>query len=156
MGVSTNAELNFGVLLGEEDEDAFPWIGENFDEFESWWRKTQGFKSSVQPFNSSGDYMPGVHGKSPIVRQFFDEQHAWDAANPPPVALVNYCSSECSMVMLAVPGIGHSARRGYPTLIDPASLTVTQEQVQALLKFCEDYGITFAGEPGWFLTSYWG
>lgn len=60
------------------------------------------------------------------------------------------------MYMLAVPESFQQAWRGDPTAVDPAALVVTADQQQAVLEFCEDYGITFTGEPGWYLTSYWG
>jgi hypothetical protein len=155
MGQSTNAEINFGVIVGCEDEE-LPWNSEdNGLYFEEWWRNVSGFKHSVpSPFDAAGNYLPGFNEHSPQVREYFAESRAWDAANPPPVELVNCCSAKCPMTMLAVPGSGSVALRGSPTHIDPAALVVKPEAVEALLKFCSDHGIEYDGQPGWFLTSY--
>ena len=155
MGQSTNAEINYGVIV-TVDDDELPWRSDG-GEFEDWWRSVNGFKHSVpSPFDAAGNYLHGVDRKSTQVRQYFAESSAWDAANPPPVELVNYCSAECPMIMLAVRGAGLLAHRGDPTEFNPSALVVKPEAVEALLKFCSDHGIEYDGQPGWYLTSYWG
>jgi hypothetical protein len=157
MGQSTNAELNFGVIVDCEDEE-LPWHSEDDGlDFEEWWRNISGFKHSVpSPFDVDGNYLPGFNKDSPQISEYFAESRAWDAVNPPPVALVNYCSSECPMTMLAVPGAGLLAHRGDPSKFTPSALVVQPEAVEALTKFCRDHGIEYEGQPGWYLTSYWG
>ena len=144
MGVSTDGEISFGVVF--EDGFEFPWRDDDFDyELETWWKSINGFTEKYD-----GDYEAYRAKKDKFYAEY-----------PLPVELVNYCSGEYPMYLLAVPGVGTSCSRGNPTDFNPLDLTVTDEQKQALMDFINKY-LADAElseeeiEPKWYLTSYWG
>ena len=153
MGTSTNGQICFGVAFEEGFE--FPW-GDG--EIEDWWTYTvHGFKHSFELFDADGNYLNGRQPSKDETSRYFNERREFDAAQPAlPVLLVNYCSGECPMYVVAVPGSVRTARRGYPEGIDPSLLTVTVDERENLLKFFAAHGIEVPAEPAWLLTSYWG
>lgn len=68
------------------------------------------------------------------------------------------CSDSCEIYVIALNATANlRASRGFPEAFDPAALTVTPEQRQSLLDFCDTYGIEPTDpEPKWWLSSYWG
>jgi hypothetical protein len=152
MSTSTDGQLCYGVAFDEDFE--FPW-GES--EIEGWWTYTvHGFKHSVELYDSDGGLLHGRKPSRDEVQRYFEERHLFDAAHPLPVALVNYCSDDCPMCAIAVPSTFRKARRGYPTVIDLASLVVSDDERAALLNFCAAHDIELPEAPAWLLTSYWG
>lgn len=163
MGVSTDGQLCYGVPFPEGFE--FPW--EKYSE-EKWWRKINGYKPPFMLYNEDGEYLSGVKPPEALVDQYYEHQNEWDKANPFPVEVVNYCSDDCPMYMLAVKESVKNNSRGYPEEINPAELTVTDEQKKVLLNFienyikekvdeyAEDYSDKLSLEPKWYLSSYWG
>lgn len=89
MSVSTDGQLCYGILCGEDIE--FPWDDQQYDgDIDLWWATICGF--------------------------LYDQEYLDFLTNHPlPVELVNYCSAGYPMYILAVPLSGTSARRGYPT-----------------------------------------
>ena len=155
MSTSTNGEIAFGVLCEEGTE--FPWDDDEFeDDIETWWRSVNGFVDVYQPYTPEGNYAEEWSHGDPRFREYFDKRHAWEADNPLPVDLVNYCHSDVPMYVIAVPGVGLSCSRGYPEVFDPKKLKVSHEQEFKLLQFLAQYKINYTGEPAWLLTSYWG
>lgn len=155
MSVSTDGQICFGIALGEGIE--LPWEDEDGDGYiESWWRDVQGYKPPFEMYNDRGSYIGGVTPSEEKHREYYDHQYAFEKTHPLPVELVNYCSGDYPIYILAVPDSVKCAGRGYPKLFDPAELTVTKAEVDALLEFCADYGIEYDGEPQWWLSSYWG
>lgn len=157
MGVSTNGVISFGFVF--EDGFEFPWDAAQFEDdgIDGWWRHVHGYANPVaNPYTPEGNRKPDIDRDDPRISAYHKHTIDWDDAHPLPVVLENYCSNECPMWMLTVPGVGEMARRGYPEKIGPELLTVTPEQVAALVDFCRKYGIETDGEPCWYLTSYWG
>lgn len=156
MGVSTNGQLCYGIKFEEDFE--FPWGAEEFDgDITEWWRSVNGYVNpNFNPYTEAGEYKPGVTREDPRVDEYFKHSRDWDAAHPVPVGLVNYCSGDYAMYILAVPGVGLSNRRGYPEEFDPSALKVSDEQRAALLEFCKTHKIEHDEEPKWWLSSYWG
>ena len=155
MGVSTNGVISFGVPCEEDYE--FPWDADEFEgDIEEWWRKENGFEDVHNPWTPEGNYADGWEKDDPRFDEYYGRRRDWLKANPVPVEPENYCSGECPMYAITVVGVGLSCRRGYPEAFDPASLAVTDEQVEALKSFLEKYEIEYEGEPRWLLTSYWG
>jgi hypothetical protein len=97
-----------------------------------------------------------VASKDYPAEGWLDYQKEFDAAHPCPVRLVNYCSGDYPMWVLAVPGSVRSNNRGYAVRFDPAELIVTDAEVQALKEFCIKYDLIPEEDAGWYLTSYWG
>lgn len=155
MGTSTNGQICYGVVFDEEYE--FPWDKEHDGDIDNWWLyEVHGFKHSFELFDADGCYLNGRKPSGEESSRYFNESMDFAAAQPLPVVLVNYCSGDCPMYVLAVPGTVITARRGFPEEFDPASLAVTDSGRDALLKFCSDHGIELFQDPTWLLTSYWG
>lgn len=128
MGQSTDGILVFGIDLGED-------MPEFLEEHENdWWS----FMDAISGLADHPDYEK---------RRKFREEHGAD--------LVSYCSYDYPMYILAINGTERRVKRGYITEIDPESLTVPQEKIDALKKFCEEYDIEWH-EPKWLLVSMWG
>lgn len=148
MGQSTDGEISFGYIFEEGFE--FPW--DQYDDIEDWWRDVNGFAPTFYPYNEEGGHKPGVTKDQ--IDAYFDEKREWVKNNSFPVQLVNYCSGECPMYILAVPGSVLTANRGYPKVI--TEMTVTNEQKAALLDFCVKYEIDLEEqEPLWRVSSCW-
>lgn len=169
MGVSTDGQICFGIKFEEGHE--FPWDGEQWGgDIEDWWtRGVCGYKNPFEIFDASGNYLPHIelikgkyqfdHPKprEEVTNAYYDPLFAFQKSHPVPVKIVNYCSSDYPMYMLAVPETCKENSRGFPEEFDPAALTVTDEQRQALLDFCKTHGIDIGEEtPKWWLSSYWG
>ena len=154
MGVSTDGQLSFGVAFDEGHE--FPWDDEKYDgEIEDWWKGVNGYSCPVEdPFTPEGQYKPGFNRDSPEVDAFFKHSRDWFEENPIPVEVVNYCSGDCPMYLLAVKHIECS--RGYPQEIEPSFLEVSEEEQGRLQGFLDRFEIKDGIGPKWWLTSYWG
>jgi len=154
MTVSTDGQICFGIVLDEGIE--LPWEDEDGEGYiELWWLDVQGYKPPFEMYNDRGSYIGGVKPSEKKHREYYDHQHAFEKTHPLPVKSVNYCSGDYPMYILAVPGSCKRANRGCPESFNPTELTVTQEEVEKLLQFCDDYGIEH-DEPKWWLSSYRG
>lgn len=132
MGVSTNAVLVFGIDIGEDLPEFLEDFDGDFDDFLA---------------DYSGLPKWGEEGHD------FDKTVAWN--NDFPVELVQHCSYEYPMYILAVRGTESTARRGYAAEIDVASMQIDNVKILQLKNFCEQYNIEWQ-EPKWLLCSMWG
>lgn len=152
MGVSTDGQICFGIMFEEDFE--FPWGDEEEDQ---WWTyKVNGYKPPFELYDEAGQYLGGKRPPQDVMDRYYEALHEFEAAHPMPFKLVNYCSYDYPMYILAVPESFIKNSRGFPKAIEPSALTVTTEARDALLKFCGDHGIKFEGEPRWYLSSLWG
>jgi hypothetical protein len=155
MGVSTDGQICFGNVYEEGFE--FPWDAEPFDgDYEEWWRKERGFQHSFEIYDEEGEYLNGVRPAPESIDAYHKEQLDFDTANPFPLELVNYCSGDYPMWILAVPSSCRSNNRGYAERFNPSELVVTDEEVKVLHDFCVKYDLIPEEDAGWYLTSYWG
>lgn len=146
MGVSTDGQIHYGVVFEEYFE--FPWDNPEFEgDAEDWWIKKTGWK-----WEGNTD---------PRTKAYFDSYFKWKKDHPLPVEIVNYQSGEAPAYLLAVPGTGLVARRGYPERFDPKQLSemIDTNKLSTFMFFVryhigEEYIID--GKLGWYLTSYWG
>ena len=150
MGVSTNGQICFGVLLDENVE--LPWDKDNDGDFEAWWMCIQGYQPPFEIYDETGNYINGARPPE----EYYTHRHAFEKAHPLPFTLVNYCSGDDPMYILAIVSSEKGASRGYPESFNPVDLNVDQDEIDKLVQFCTDYGIEYDGEPGWWLSSYWG
>jgi hypothetical protein len=152
MGVTTNGQLCFGIVLPEETE--LPWE-DHEDGFEAWWRAENGFTND-DIWGEDGERRPGITGKD--IDAFFERERAFDAVHPAPVEIVNYCSGEYPMVIIAARGTVKTARRGHPVkIIAVDMMTVNLHAADDLREFVETYFPEHLGPgPEWYLSSYWG
>lgn len=156
MSVSTDAELSYGVLFDEDYE--FPWDSDKYDfDIDEWWMDAKGFKPKTPcPFTDEGQYREGITKESEEIDAWFAERREWRNKNPAPVILVNYCSGDYPMYIVAVRST--TANRGFPAQIDQEYMdSVTDDDKRNLREFLEFAGIEDgASEPSWWLSSYWG
>lgn len=150
MGMSTDATISYGVMLDEDYE--FPWA--DFDDIDNWWASIRGYKPPFELFDADGNYLNGVEPSDGKVSEYFAHRREWETLNPLPVDLVNYCSGDYEMYILAVPGSTTTASRGYPKDVTDADLSMIPEGTETLRQFCEEFG--FPSEFKWWLSSYWG
>ncbi len=151
MSISSDGQLCYGLSFEEDTE--FPWGEQEVDE---WWRDENNYTPSMKVYDAEGQYIGGVRPSDDVMKAYYAEQKAWEAAHPLPVEVVLHCSYDYPMTILAVPGTSKSASRGYPEPIDQSALTVTDAQREALLAFCREYEIEIPGEPKWWLSSMYG
>lgn len=154
MGVSTNGIIFYGLVFEEEFE--FPW--DDYDnDIDDWWKEVKGFTPTFNPFTPDGNYVNGVKEKDPRVDVYFNEMRTWEAVNPIPVEIVDYCSNEYPMYALAVPGTVVECRRGCPTEISISTLDWDVTKERLMWEFLEEYGIEHEDQKmKWYLASYWG
>jgi len=144
MSTSTDGQICFGVLVDELPDD-------NLD---SWWLDVLGYEPPFKLYES-GSYINGVKPSEDKIKEYYAHKFDFQEIHPLPVTLINYCSRDHPMYILAVPSSVRSARRGYPEPFDPAGLKVEQNEVEKLLRFCDDYNLKCSW-PRWWLSSYWG
>jgi len=155
MGQSTDGQICFGIEFEEDYE--FPWGNEEFEDIENWWLEAVlKFKPSFSIYTQDGmDYLPNVTEE--MKRTHHEERRQFiKSHNSPPVELVNVCSGDYPVYILAVPCTIFSASRGYPIAFEPKDLKVNIGDVIILEKFCKEYGLEGQSKPQWYLSSYWG
>jgi len=176
MGVSTNAQLCFGVALPEIDDDLLPWHTEDNWDVTDWWRKLNGCPQSDVPWDiKEGDMgyfsiWPDGRKVTDLERKsFYDQRDAWDREHPCPVEEVSHCSDDYPMYILAVPGTVTVARRGYTETIECLPLVsaekllpfyaLLQKHVAPLIEdWLDENGEIDTTEwaAHWILSSFWG
>jgi hypothetical protein len=142
--------LYYGVVFDEGFE--FPW--DTWGEEDWWIEEIVGWKPPVELYDKDGNYINGFEPSKEDHEKYYASLRKAREENPFPVKLINYCSGDCPMWMIAV-GQGYRASRGYPEKINPELLVVSTEEVEILQGFIEKY-IGAYSAPGWYLTSYWG
>lgn len=153
MSESTNGQLSFGVVFDEGFE--FPWDLTHEGDIDEWWRDIRGFVNPIEsPFTPEGQYKPGIDRDSPFISEYFAKRREWGEANPLPVDVVNYCSGDYPLHILATKHM--IARRGYPERVDADFFEDTDKSANELRAFMSEFGIESDGEIGWWLSSYWG
>lgn len=156
MGVSTDGQIGFGVVFEEGYE--FPWDKHTSEDIDDWWtEEVLGFKHSFEIYDEKGNYIGGEKPPQETIDRYYKEWSDFRDSHPKvPVELINYCSGDYPMYMLAVPSSCKSNSRGDAEEFDPAALRVTDAEKQTLLDFCKKYKLKYEKGPGWYLTSYWG
>jgi hypothetical protein len=158
MGQSTNGQICFGILFPEDYK--LPWKDSSE---EDWWRTVNGYKPPFELYNSQGEYLNGKKPPQSEIDQYYQAQREFDDNNPFPFELVNYCSLDCPMYILAIKESVKTAYRGYPEEISPQTLVEQYEWKTQLNDFAEKYINTSESAeeeidltPKWYLSSYWG
>jgi len=157
MGVSSNADVTFGIKFEEDFE--FPWDDESKEDYEieDWWRDVNGFKHSVEIYDERGEYINDKEPPQEVQDKYYDEQREFDEANPLPLSLENYCSYDYPMYILCIPALGTGANRGYPNSFEPKDLIGKEdEHSKILIDFCNKYEIEMPDKPRWWCSSFMG
>ena len=161
MSVSTDGQICYGVAFPEEWE--FPWMGDEYsNDIHDWWRTVCGFKPPFEIFNDKEEWIE-PRPSDEKVEEYWDVIRKFDKEHPvPEVEVVNYCSCNSPMYIIAVKSSYRYNSRGYPEAFSPSDLTVTDKDRDSLLdfigKYCMDGGEKdeLKIEPKWYLSSYWG
>ena len=156
MGVSTDAQLSYGIDFGEEPE--FPWMDDKYeDDIEEWWMDVNNFICSVEsPYDndSATGYKDGYDGQSPEVSMYHKARLEWKDKNPVPIDVVYYCSHDYPMYLLAVKGYDSHVARGYCEEVD--TNPVPTAYADRFMAFLKEHGIETDERPRWLMTSMWG
>jgi hypothetical protein len=153
MGVSTDGEISYGIAFPEGFY--FPWV--EHDDIDDWWLDVSGYKPPFELYDATGNFIGGVRPTSEKISAYYEPRAVFQREHPLPVELVNVCSGNSPIYILALEGTLITANRGYPKAFNPDSLVVTDEQRNTLIEFCKTHNIDTGGvEPGWYLSSYWG
>lgn len=163
MGVSTDGQICFGIPF--EEDYIFPWDNEKYEgDFDEWYLyEICGYKNPFELYNDKGEYIDGKKPLKDKILEYHDTKSNFSKEYPSPIELVNYCSGDCPMYIIAIPRSFKSNSRGYPKVFDPKELTVTDEEKQNLIDFCEKYCKPTEDtccefpkvEPEWCLSSLW-
>ena len=156
MTVSTNAQICYGVLF--EEGYAFPWDAEKWDgNVDKWWLyDVCGYVNPFELYDESGNYINGVEPSKEKIDQYHTAYRIFEKDHPLPVKLVNCCSGNYPIYILAIPESYIVVCRGYPQVISASMLVKDKENRKILLHFCGEYQLEYKSGPAWWLSSYWG
>jgi hypothetical protein len=136
MGISTDGILAFGFDLGLEGEKPeFLGDHEDIDEMVT---------------AEAGLTAPEHRDYERDWREYWKAKKAALAACP--IELIEHCSGEYPMYIIAVRGTGGYARRGYAQKVDTSP--PAPEKIEAARAWCEAHGIEWQ-EPCWLLASFY-
>ena len=142
MSTSTNGQICYGIAFEQDAE--FPW--DERGDIEDWWvYDVLGFKHSFELFDDNGNYINGVKPSEERPGEYFDERQEFWKNKPLPVEIVNYCSCDRPVYILAVPGTMFNNYRGDAVQFEPKLLRVDTEKKEAFLDFCRKHGIETDG-----------
>jgi hypothetical protein len=146
----TCGQICYGFLFEADTE--FPWSDSRWEgDHEAWWRDVNGYEPLEDPYTATGEYKPGYSYDDPRISEYYAHRAAWTQENPFPVELVEYCDYDESMMIIAVQSSLRTCELGEPTII-LGTLTVTGDEVQVLIHFCNQYGIEFQQNCKWWLS----
>jgi hypothetical protein len=156
MGVSTNGQICYGILFDEGFE--FPWDDDKYEgDFSDWWvHEACGYKNPFEIYDENGNFLGGEEPARERIVEYYKAKREFQEKHSCPIEIVNYCSGEYPMYILALRKSCLSCSRGYPDGFEPTSLVASDEDKERLLEFCREHGIEHDDEPGWWLSSYWG
>lgn len=161
MGVSSDGQLCYGYLF--EDDHEFPWYTEDdFGDVDQWWQEINGYEElplEKEPFTPDGYYQNwfrklGKLEQEKILTPRWDHHRKWQEEHPIPFDLVNYCSDDYPMYIVAVPSTVLTASRRYPELVNSFPKIKGISDFYSCLK---EHGIHECNvQPNWYLSGYMG
>ena len=154
MTISTDGQICYGIPFDESCE--FPWDDKRWDGIEDWWLyEVCGYTNPFELYINGG-YIDGIRPPEEEIDQYHKTMIGFQVKHPCPITLVNYCSCDAPMYILAVPSSIIVANRGYPKHIDVTRLVVSNQEIDALFEFCREHNLYGLASPKWWLSSYWG
>lgn len=135
MGQSTNGILVFGIDYSDDESGFFDLF--ELDEF------LMSENNINQPENSNYD--------SDEWKIYFKTKHQIEKNFP--IDVIWHCHIDCPMHLVVIKRLSFKACRGDTLEID-MTLRPTDEEIQALKKFCAKAGLTYH-QPKWMLASQW-
>jgi len=158
MGVSTNGQICYGILLVDEIE--LPWDDVDND-IDKWWLyEVLNYKNPFEIFDQDGNWINGEKPPTTTVDEYYETQKEYRKLHGGlPITMINSCSEDYPQWIVAIGETAKKAFRGSPVIFEPSSLVNGFEKERAnkiLVKFCNDYDLQYETEPAWYLSSYWG
>lgn len=160
MGTTTNAYLFYGFDFYDTDAGDEPpvwWKKDDSLNWEEHYAALKGIKNDSGLFTPEEEYThtDGTPERAEDERKYDEYQKKKAEALKyvkEKFGIGTHCHGECPVYFVHLKI--YSASRGYPQVIDPMALLVTEKQVEELKEFCDFIGIPWK-EPGWLLASYW-
>ena len=141
-----------------EDDYEFPWDNEEYEGCtDSWWRNVNGYKPTMEIWDKDGEYIEGVTKEQ--ESEYYREKRKWDHDNPQPFELMNYCSHDYPMYILALPSTCKTANRGDIVDLKPKELKVSpfDKEYIDFMKFIKKFDLKGDVDiPYWCLFSSMG
>lgn len=161
MGTTTNAYISFGIELEEGFE--FPWEGD----IDDWWiTEVHGYKPPFRLYTDEGNYLDEHLDSSwkfnpeyqHLIDSYYEHKRVFTKTLPKvPVELVDTCSCDYPMYIIAIPSTVTFATRGCPQKLNvDEDFKIDQDDLKAYTDFIKKYIPELDEEPSWFLSSYWG
>ncbi len=117
MGISTDGQICIGIVF--EEDYPFPWNEEDYDgDIDLWWLDILDYQEPFKLYDENCSFINNIRPEQSVIDEYYNHRREFLKANPLPVNLVNYQSSDSPAFILAVPGTLIEANRGYPTKID--------------------------------------
>ena len=156
MGVSTDGQLCYGILFEAGFE--FPWDSDKWDgRIEDWWLyEICCYENPFELYNDQGEYIDGKPPTEEVKDEYHGARYDFRETHPLLVELVNYCSYDYPMYILAVVDQVKIANRGYAEEITQEDLTNLAGSLDILTQFCQKHGIKTGEKPKLWLSSLWG
>lgn len=152
MGVSTDAQICYGILLEEYDERLPKYMVNDIDTW--WYEEILGYTPPFEIYDENGR-KPEYENNKEAVTEYFKHRRDFEAEHPLPFELVNYCHSEVPMYIVAMTGSLVTAHRGHPRELSPTLMALKNDNEQRFLDAVEKYLPEVTEKPTWWLSSYW-
>ena len=159
MSISSDGQLCYGIAF--EIDYEFPWLNEKWEgELEDWWFKgICKYKPLFEIWNNQGEYIDGIKPSEQKIKKYYKNYNKFKKDNPMPVDVVQHCSYNYPMYIIAVPGTYQNNCRGDVTEIKIRDISKKEEQ--NVIDFCEkycknEYDKFPKMELKWLLTSMYG
>jgi len=144
MTISSDGILFFGIELGDDYDNEWPWeqVGDE-EEWEAFVAEKLGVKKPDVPYE----------GNEAVHSAYWDAKR--DIIKPLDCEIGLHCSYDHGMLYVALKSKNLTASRGSPQVVTEDFMKITSEDIQKLKEFCKLAEIEWQ-EPKWYLTSLYG
>jgi len=138
MGVSSNGHICYGIVFNEDYK--FPWNCDKYEgDIDLWWiYEICSYTDPFELWDETGNYVGGIKPSEDKIDEWYKVRREFEKEHPVPVSLVNYCSGDYPMYILAIPDTYVSCSRGGPVKFS-MDKKVYAHEAQGLVNFCEKY-----------------
>ena len=160
MGISSDGQICYGIEF--EDEYEFPWEDEEWNQdIEKWWCfGICGYKPLFKIYDENGEHIDkNISPKK--INEYYEQYNNFKKINPMNVDIIQHCTYENSIYIIAVPNTYQYNSRGYAKEIKLREISEKEEN--HVINFCEKYCKTISSfdvfpkmELKWLLTSMMG
>lgn len=156
MDCSLDLTLVYGVLVTPEQH---PWYdaGEEDPEvgIDAWWKETNGYKCSFDPFSEDGDLRDEIVRNDPRLAAYFNELREWEMAHPPTFDIAyNKNYKEKNVFICAPTSTTYYTGTSLEKIIEDSKTTLSHEEKIAFEAFLRRW-YPMVGEPNWVLLPFY-